>query len=275
VLAACGNKQPSGQVVATIKGKEVTAAELRAELNGFAAPNEQIRKAAEQQALNAILARKILAAAAEKAGVDKTPDFAVQKKRTEENLLVQSWQAQIAKTVPPPSKEEVDKFVTDNPNLYSAHKVFVVDQIRFPRVSDPAIVAGFKDIKTIPDLAAYLTAHNIPSQQGQGQIDSLAVGPEATAQIMKMPSTDIFIVPSGNLLVGNHVLETRDVPIAPDAAAKQAGAYLKSRRTQEALQRQFGQLLAAGKKDIVYAMGYQPPAAAKAGAGPAPAPQAK
>lgn len=274
-LAACGNKQPTGQVVATIKGKEVTAAELRAELNGFAAPNEQIRKAAEQQALSAILARKILAAAAEKAGVDKTPDFAVQKKRAEENLLVQSWQAQIAKTVPPPSKEEVDKFIADNPNLYSAHKIFAVDQIRFPRISDPAIIAGFKDIKTIPDLAAYLTAHKIPSQQGQGQIDSLAIGPAATDQIMKLPPNDVFIVPSGNLLVGNHITETREVPLAPDVAAKQAANYLKSRRTQEALQRQFGQILAAGKKDVVYAKGYEPPASAKGATAPAAAPKTK
>jgi EpsD family peptidyl-prolyl cis-trans isomerase len=265
-LAACGNKAPSGQVVATVKGKEITSAELHNEMNGFNAPNEQVRKAAEQQALNAILARKVLAAAAEKAGVDKTPEFALQKKRAEETLLVQTWQAQIAKTVPPASKEEIDKFVADNPNLYSARKVFAVDQIRFPRVGDPAIIAGFKDLKTIPDIAAYLAAHKIPYQQGQGQIDALAIGPQATDQIMKLPPTEVFIVPQGNLLVGNHITETRVVPVPPDAASKQAANYLKTRRTQEALQRQFGQILAGAKKDIVYAKAYQPVTPAKAGA---------
>ena len=34
LLAGCGNKTPTGQVVATIKGKEVTSAELNSELNG-------------------------------------------------------------------------------------------------------------------------------------------------------------------------------------------------------------------------------------------------
>jgi len=276
VLAACGNKQPSGQVVATVKGKEVTASELHAEMNGFNAPNEQIRKAAEQQALDQILARKVLADAAEKAGVGKTPEFALQKKRLEDTLLVQSWQQQIAKTVPPPSKDEVDKFIADNPNLYAEHKVFAVEQLRFPRVTDPAIVAGFKPLKTIAEVADYLKAHNIPSQLGQSQIDALAIGPAATDQIMKLPPGEVFILPANNLLVANHITETRVVPVPADAASKQAAAYLKQRRTQEALQRQFGQVLAAGKKDVVYAKAYQPATPAKAGAAkPAAAPQAK
>jgi peptidyl-prolyl cis-trans isomerase C len=276
VLAACGNKQPSGQVVATVKGKEVTASELHAEMNGFNAPNEQVRKAAEQQALDQILARKVLADAAEKAGVGKTPEFALQKKRLEDTLLVQSWQQQIAKTVPPPSKDEVDKFIADNPNLYAEHKVFAVEQLRFPRVSDPAIVAGFKPLKTIPEVADYLKAHNIPSQLGQSQIDALAIGPAATDQIMKLPPGEVFILPAGNLLVANHITETRVVPLPADAASKQASAYLKQRRTQEALQRQFGQVLAAGKKDVIYAKAYQPATPAKAAAAkPAAAPQAK
>jgi EpsD family peptidyl-prolyl cis-trans isomerase len=276
VLAACGNKQPSGQVVATVKGKEVTASELHAEMNGFNAPNEQIRKAAEQQALDQILARKVLADAAEKAGVGKTPEFALQKKRLEDTLLVQSWQQQIAKTVPPPSKDEVDKFIADNPNLYAEHKVFAVEQLRFPRVTDPAIVAGFKPLKTIAEVADYLKAHNIPSQLGQSQIDALAIGPAATDQIMKLPPGEVFILPANNLLVANHITETRVVPVPADAASKQAAAYLKQRRTQEALQRQFGQVLAAGKKDVVYAKAYQPATPAKAGAAKsAAAPQAK
>jgi hypothetical protein len=59
------------------------------------------------------------------------------------------------------------------------------------------------------------------------------------------------------------------VPVTGDAASKQSSAYLKQRRTQEALQRQFGGILAAGKKDIVYAKAYEPPVPPKK-APPAP-----
>ncbi len=271
-LAGCGSKTPSGQVVATVKGKEVTSSELNNELNGFAAPNPQIRKAAEQQALNAILMRKVLAQAADKAGVGKTPDFALQERRLHETLLVQTWQTQIAKTVPAPSKEEVDKFIADNPNLYAERKIFIADQIRFPNISDPAVIAALKSVKTIPDVAAMLALHKIPYQLGQGQIDALAVGPEGTAQIMKVPGDEVFVVPSNNVLVGSHITETRTVPVTGDEASKQASAFLKQRRTQEALRRQFGGVLATAKKDIVYAKAYEPPAPAKKATAPAAAP---
>jgi EpsD family peptidyl-prolyl cis-trans isomerase len=274
LLVGCGNKTPTGQVVATIKGKEVTSAELNSELNGFAAPNPQIRKAAEQQALNAIIARKVLAQAAEKAGVGKTPEFALQERKLHETLLVQTWQAQIAKTVPAPSKEEVDKFVADHPDLYAARKVFVVEQIRFPRPSDPALIQAFRPLKTVPEVAALLTEHKVPFQLGQGQIDALQVGPDAVAQIEKLPPNDVFIVPQGNLLIGNHITETRTVPLAPDQATKHATGYLKQKRTQDALQRQFGGVLAGAKKDVIYAKAYQPPAPPKVGAPAAAAPAA-
>jgi EpsD family peptidyl-prolyl cis-trans isomerase len=270
-LAACGQKTPSGQVVATVKGKEITSIQLRNEMNGFTAPTAEVRKAAEQQALNAIITRKVLAQAAEKAGVDKTPGFAQQQERMKELLLVQSWQAQIAKDIPPPSREEVDKFIADHPDLYSARKVFLVDQIRFPRPNDPAIVKAFGPLKTLNEVAAMLAAHSIPSRAGEDQIDSFALDPKVVAQLVKMPPDEVFIVPSGNLLVANHIKETRVVPVPNDQAVKHATAYLKSQRTQEALERQFGGILQAAKKDVVYSKAYQPPAPAK----PATAPAAK
>lgn len=75
LLAACGAKEPTGQVVATLDGKEITALELRNELGGYQAPDAPSRKRAEQAALDAILSRKAVAEAARKAGVEKTPEF--------------------------------------------------------------------------------------------------------------------------------------------------------------------------------------------------------
>src|SRR5688500_6823890 len=79
-LAACDRgKEPSGQVVATVDGQEVTIRELRAELGNlsFATPAE--RKAGEQAALQAIVNRKLLAKASEDQKLDKSPEFALQK----------------------------------------------------------------------------------------------------------------------------------------------------------------------------------------------------
>ena len=42
--------KPSGQVVATVNGDEITALELKAEMGGFSSRDPKIQKAAEQQA---------------------------------------------------------------------------------------------------------------------------------------------------------------------------------------------------------------------------------
>jgi hypothetical protein len=83
-LASCGESQPKGQVVAKVGKDEVTVLDLQAALAGFKAPDAKTRKAAEQQALTAIVQRKILAQAAHKQKIDKTPEYARLQEQTNE-----------------------------------------------------------------------------------------------------------------------------------------------------------------------------------------------
>lgn len=272
MLAACGDKEPKGQVVATFDGKEVTATELKNELGNFQAPNAQVRKQAEQQALGNILSRKALAQAAEKAGVAKTPEFAQQEKALHEALLVRTWQAQIAKMTPNPSKVEADKFIADHPDMYSARKIWVVDQLSFPRPADSSIVEALRPLTTLEQVAAMLASRNIPSRGAEGEIDALSVDPRFTAQLVKLPPGEVFVVPNGNVLVANRIRETKVVPIVGDKAVRHATALLKNQRTREAIQRQFSSIVNASKKDIKYAKAYEPAPPPKAAA-PAAAPK--
>lgn len=284
-LSACGKKEPSGQVVATLDGKEVTAIQLNSEMNGYVAPNAQVRKQAEQAALNQILSREAIAAAAKKAGVDKTPGFALKEKRLEEELLVQSWQEQLVKAVPPPTRDEVDKYVAAHPDIYSARKVLQVEQIRMVRPTSADFVKGLEAQKTMKDVADYLTANHVQFQSGTTQLDPLGVNPDAFEKILKLPPTEVFVIPSGNLLTINHIVGTTLAPVPNDLAVKYATELLKNQRSQDALAREFQQVIAAARKDVKYAKGYAPPApaaapaaakpkAAAAPAAPTPAPAA-
>lgn len=277
VLSACGKKEPSGQVAATVDGTEVTTTELNNELSGFTAPTPQIRKEAERAALDQILARKVLAKAATKAGIDKTPGFAQKEQRLHDELLVQSWQEAIAKTVPTPSREEVEKFMADHPEVYANHKVYDVEQIRTVKPADPAVLKGLAPLNTMQDVASFLTQHNVDFRSGADRLDSLAIDPDIVDRIEKLAPNELFVVPAGNLVVINRITGSQVVPVPPDLAFKQASQVLKAKRTKEAIGRKFQSELAAAKKDIKYNKEFQPapPAApAKAGA-PAPAAKAK
>jgi EpsD family peptidyl-prolyl cis-trans isomerase len=271
-LAGCGrNKEPTGQVVATVGKDEITAIDLRNELSGLKTTDPKVRQAAERQALESIINRKILAHAAEEAKIDKSPEYAQQKERVDEALLVQTWRNKLASRVPPPSPEEVQNFINEHPDYYSAHKIFVLDQIRMPRPSDPKIVEQMRPLNTMADVEQLLVANKIPYGKGVTELDSLAVPPDLLTQIMKLPPNEVFVMPSGNLLLVSEIKETKVVPVTGAAATNHAKQVLTTTRTREAIARQFESTVRAARKDVKYSKAYEPPPASKAASAKAPA----
>jgi EpsD family peptidyl-prolyl cis-trans isomerase len=281
VLSGCnkGGKEPTGQVVATIDGEEITVIDLRNEMGNFRAPDAKARNAAERQALDNIITRKLLAGAAKEQKIEKTPEFAQQQARLNETLLVRTWQDKLVKAVPPPSRDEVNGFIAKHPDLYANHKVLVLNQVVFPRPANQGLVAQLQPLKTMDEVTQWLTAKGIPYRSGSDQADVLQMQPEIVDQIMKLPPGELFVMPAGNMLAVNEIREARVTPLPNDVAAKHATQYLTAVRTREAIRRQFGAALAARRDEVKYAKAYQPtkpPAKAPAGkAAPAQAPAGK
>lgn len=260
LLAGCGdrNKAPTGQVVATVDGDEVTATDLRNELGGFNTPDPKVRKAAEQQALDAIVTRKLLSKAAEKADVAKTPEFAQQKERTDEMLLVQAWQSQLVRSVPKPSADEAQRFMADNPDMYAARKVLLVDQLQFQLPDDPTFAKQLQPLQTLEDVAAFLASKNIRARAQQAQLDVLQLEPHIAKQILALPPGEVFVVPAGESVVANTIRQSQIVPLTGAKAVEHATAYLRNKRAREATERQFAAVVREGRKEVKYSKAYQP-----------------
>ncbi len=269
-LSGCSKKEPTGQVVAVLDKQEITATDLTNEMRGFTPPNAQVRRQAEQAALDQILARRALAAAAKKAKIDKTPGYAQQEQRVLDALLVQTWQESIAKSVPAPSKEEIDKFIASNPDVYGQHKIFTVDQVLVPRAVNPAVLQQLAAVKTLPGVTALLTQNGIEFRQNREKLDALALNPQIVSQIVKVPENDIFVIPSGQLLSFNDIVETQVQPVPEQLAVRHATQLIKTQRTQEAIQRQFQGVMAQARTKVKYAKAYEPPKPPAGGAAPAP-----
>jgi EpsD family peptidyl-prolyl cis-trans isomerase len=250
--------KPAGQVAATVAGQEITVRELNAELAGLNTADPKLRKAAQDRALEGIIARKILAKAARDQGVDKTADFALQRQRAEELLLAQGLETKTAAAVPAPTPEEVNRFILDNPDLFAQRKIFAVDQIRTPRPSDPTTLQSLAPLKTMDDIAAYIAAHHLGYARGASQLDATAMGPEMTAHIVKLPPSEVFIFPTGNLLLVNQIRDTKVVPLTGAAATTVATNYLRALHTRQAVTKAMQQTLAAGAKTVDYNPAFRP-----------------
>jgi EpsD family peptidyl-prolyl cis-trans isomerase len=266
-LTACGKgKEPSGQVVATVGKEEITQRELRAELGNFASSDAKTMRAAEQQALQAIVRRKLIVQAAEDQKLDKSPDFALQKKRAEELVLTQMWQNRLVKDVPESSREEAEHYISSHPDSFAERKIFTVDQIQTPLPISNQLSAQLQPLNTLEEVEATLNAAHVPFQRVQTKLDAATSDPVAIENVLKLPPNSLFAVPQGNVMMINKVIAVKIEPFTGEAAIKAAQQRLKLQHTVESVNRASNSILTSGMAKVKYGKGYEPPAAPKPGA---------
>ena len=269
-LVACGDKEsaPTGQVVATVGGEEITTTDLDSELNGATAPTPEGQKNLQRMALENIINRTILAQAAEADGLAKGPEFAVIERKARQAALVELLQRNIGKSLPQPSADEVDNFIVENPSMFANRKIFVVDQIVVPQANQELLKA-LQPVKTMAEAEAVLTRFNVKSNNTVGVIDSLTIPPQAAAQIGALPPNEVFIIPANGALRINHVRSSQVDPISGEQAKGIAKELLTRQRGQTAMQSSLSDRLKAGRGNVKYNDAFAPPktpAAAPAGA---------
>ncbi len=271
-LAACGGKNsaaPTGQVVATVDGEEITAAELKMELGGATAPNPQAQKQLEQSALRAIVNRRLLASAAKKQKIDETPVYAMQQRKADEMTLIGAMEQKLAAAVPTPSQEEVDRYVAEHPDSYAQRKIFTVEQVVVPSISQAAL-KQMQPLTSLEQIEVLLDRNKIPHRRATGALDGAMGQADEFARIAALPAGEVFVVPAATGVLVNQIRGTRIEPLVGAAATTAARAVMKAQQTQELVRKQLQEIITAGAPVVKYNATYAPApdkASAAAGAG--------
>ncbi|NJS13569.1 MAG: hypothetical protein HC788_01890 [Sphingopyxis sp.] len=268
-LGACSsNDTPTGQVVATVDGVEITQSELNTEIAGMKGRNADEQKALERAALEGIVNRTILANAAIVQGLDKTPDGAMTKRRADQLALISLLEKSVAGKTPQVSNEEADEFVSANPSLFDQRRIFLVDQIAVS-ANTPKLLKDLEPLNTMAEVQAYLTSVNLQSQQSFGVIDALQTDPNVTQQILALAPDAVFILPQGDSIRINRIRDVQTAPVTGDNARLLAKEILVNQRRQQQLTSAFGNLVKAGQKKVLYSDAFKPKAAPVKKAAPA------
>ena len=273
VRKLAGGGKPTGQVVATVDGEEITSLELRAELGNFGSRDPAVMKAAQQQALQRIILRKIVAEKAREDKLDDTPDFIIQVERGEETLLAQLYQRKLAAKVTQPSRQEAEKFVADNPARFADRRVMFVDQV----IAAPNNITPerLRPLQTLAAVKGLLDAEAVQYQENAVVLDTLTADPNLVKAIQGLPPGEVFVIPQGGALVFNNISASRSVPFRGEVATAYAMNVLRQQRSAAAVTKDIEAMRKAAESKIVYSDAYKPPppgkAAAPAAKGAAPA----
>ncbi|MEO8723312.1 MAG: hypothetical protein ABI395_07285 [Sphingobium sp.] len=251
-LTGCFGKNkdaPTGQVVATIDGDEITAAELTMEMGGVSSTDPATMKRLKSMALQNILNRHILAAQAKKVGVDGTPAAEMAKRKARQIAVIELLQEKMRAGVPAASKEEAQQYVNEHPGSFAQRRIFVVDQIILGAV--PAdIMKALEPLDTMADVQALLNKRHIASSKTVGVIDALSIDPDAVEKIVSLPPSAVFINRDGGPIRINSIRETQVEPISNDAAVRIAQEKLQNRRVGAQVKSQIDSLLQDGMKNV-------------------------
>lgn len=269
VLAACGGAggggEPTGQVLATVDGQEITTTDLRAELGGASAPNAEGQKQLERMALQNIVNRTLLANAAIADGLDKGPEFAVAERRAKQMVLVDLYNAKSRKAIPAPSPEEVRAFIAANPAMFSQRKTFVVDQVVVSQATRE-LAQALQPATSLDQAKQILQQRNVRFSETTGVIDALTLPPEAAKQITALPQGEVFVIPASGGMRINQIRSTQTNPIADDQAQAIAREMLTRQRVEGQLRNQAQSIVTAGAANVKYNPEYAPPAPPAGGA---------
>ena len=255
LVSSC-EKKPGGQTVAVVNNEEITAADLNAEMNNANVPAGEAGKAVRAQALDRLISRRLLAQQAKSDGLDKSPEFLNQQRRTTEDLLINMLISRQANTAQVPSAGEIAKFEAGRPGMFANHEIWTLDQLNYPLPKDPAVTTKLAAAKSLDEVAQVLSAAGIQYTRGKKQFDSALLPPNLYAQLNNLPSGEPFIAPGPGKAVASVISARQPAPFSADESRQLALSQMRRAKINEMLEQRIKDLKAKAK--IEYQSGFGP-----------------
>ena len=247
--AGCKAKAPSGQVVATVNGKEITGQDLMAEARGSGAQGRQDPRVLLQR----VVARELLAEFGHDQKVDAYPGYPSDLLRIQQQFLAQKALQKVVKPPPAPSASDIAAFEAAHPYMFAKRMKLQTDQVRFQTSDDLKSMAATPDMKA---LVSRLNSLNTPFDRHEQTVDTAQLPAELADKIVSAPVGELLIIRGGDKVLA-MVVESRD-PITgtPEQMAAGAAKLMAAAATQAQVDATVKRLRAQAK--IVYQPGYAP-----------------
>lgn len=257
LLSGC-DKEATGQVAAVVNGEEITLQEINATLAEANIPEGADKKVLQQQALQQIIERRLVAQEARKDNIDKDPNYLIKQRQLGEALLIQMYAQKTGATLKVPDQAAIQKYVTSHPFAFSDRTIYSVDQIVFLLPSDATKLKSLEKANSLDEIAKILDSMGTQYQRGGTQMDSAQVPPAMMSQISSLPAGEPFIIPTGVNVTANVITGSKKVPVNDSETNAQVVNDIRKDEMTKIMQERLKS--AKAQADIKYQNGFAPPA---------------
>ncbi len=257
IAATSCQKKPTGQSVAVVNGEEITASELNDALTSDNVPTGGDLKQARAAELQKLVDRKLIVQQAESDGLDKSPDFLKQQRRSTEDLLINMLVSRQTNSQQVPSADDIAKFEASHPGMFAKREIWTLNQLIYTLPKDASVNAKIAAAKTLDELAQVLTAAGIQYTRATKQFDTAVLPSSLYTQISNLPAGEPFVAPGPDKEIASVITARQPSPLSPDQQRQLALSQIKRERVSQLVGQRVKELKAKAK--IEYQPGFAPP----------------
>ena len=249
-VSACGNKTTNaatGQSLARVNGQEITVHQLNEEL-AHSNVSAQQKDAASKQLLDSLIDRQLLLGAATLDKVDRDPVVMQAIERAKAQIMAQAYMQKRLVKVARPTKEEIDKYYADHPDLFAERRQFEMEQLMISSKDfTPELKAMLVPGKTMEDVLAWVKEHKIENIHNTAMRSSANVPAPLLLKFKDMRKGQMFALQEGSGTMISVIRAVKEDRATPEAADPQIGNFLLQQRTNEAAEAEITRLRASAK----------------------------
>ena len=254
--------------VATVAGDKISEAELNLALARLGDLNEAQTAAAKAKLLQALIDQRLVAQAAQKAGLDKEPAVEIAMAQASRQVLAEAYAERSLKDVAKPSDTEITEYFNQHPELFSQRRIYRIQeldlQVDASRLSD--VENKLKTSQSLGDFVNWVKEQGIEGKSAVAVKPAEQIPAPLLARLSQMRDGQVAVLPGrpGHVVI-QQLQESQLQPVTLEQARNAIERALMTQKRKDMMEADLKKLREAAK--IEYATGYAPATEAKVGEG--------
>lgn len=253
-LSACGNKddkKAATQVAAKVGSEEISVHQINQVLSraNTAGTSPQAAKAMSREILEKLIDQQLAVDQAMEEKLHRSPEVVAQIEAARRDILARAYMRKIAAALPKPSTEDAKKYYVEHPPLFSARRIFNVQEIVVPTAPGLAdqlralVAAG----KPITEVATWLKSKDIKFDGGSATRAAEQIPLERLAQVHALKDGQSVVLDGPQTITVLRVASSLTSPITDTVALPRIEQFLTNQRASAAVTAKIKELRAATK----------------------------
>jgi EpsD family peptidyl-prolyl cis-trans isomerase len=268
LISGCEKPTPAtkSEMVASVGDEKITQAELDLALARLGELSEAQTAEARGKLLQALIDQRLIAQAAQKAGLDKDPVVEIAMANASRQVLAEAYAERTFKDVAKPSDTEIAEYYEQHPELFSQRRIYRIQeldlQVDASRMAD--VEAKLKSSHSLGDFVNWVKEQGIEGKTAVAVKPAEQIPAALLARLSQMADGQVALLPGrpGHVVI-QQLQESQLQPVTLDQARNAIERALTTQKRKELMEADLKKLREAAK--IEYATGYAPAAEAKVG----------